>query len=133
MDDDLKSRLLKPRIDEDTIDIDGVGTVRVRALTRSEVLRLQQIRKLGARERAMLVLGMVEPAMDDAEVGMWYRASPAGEIEKVAMLIARISGLEVDAPKQAYRDFEDDPDAEFRVLPGTGVASDGGRSAGADD
>lgn len=132
MEEDLKARLLKPRLGEEEIEIEGVGVVRIRALTRGEVLRLTP-QKMAMRERMMLTWGMVDPRMTEDEVAAWSKASPAGELERVTIAIARLSGLEVGQPKEVYKEFDDDPDAEFRVLPSAETADDGGRAALADD
>lgn len=132
MEEDLKARLLKPRLAEKTMDLAGIGTIRFRALTRAEVLRLQPL-KLAPRERAMVALAMVDPPMSEAEVGAWNKAAPSGEIERVALAIAHLSGLKVGVDKEVYKQFEDDPDSEFRVLSGQEAGDDGGRDEGSDE
>lgn len=130
---DLKARLLKPRLGEDTVEIDGVGMVRVRALTRAEVLRITPL-KMAAREREMLVLGMVEPRMSEDDVRAWTKASPSGELEKVTICIAKLSGLTVAVEKKVYQEFEEEDGAEFRLLPSAGAGrDDSGRDEGTDD
>jgi hypothetical protein len=140
MNEELKASLITPHLKEDDVQIDGVGTVRVRALNRAEVLMLQR-HNGGARERKMVALGMVDPVMTEAEVGAWTLASPSGELEAVTIRIAQLSGLAVTQDdgttskpdKEVYEEFEDDPNAEFRVLPGAETVNDGGGNAGAND
>lgn len=133
MDEDLKARLLKPRLPEDTVEIPGVGTVRVRALNRAESMMVQGANGLEATERRIVALGMVDPSMTEAEVGQWQKASPGGEIDAVSNKIAELSGLLDGAAKEQYKSLRDGSDARVRVLPGAEAGDDGGQPAGADE
>src|SRR5688572_30491197 len=96
-----KATLLKARLAEQEVDIPGVGTVRVRALSRAEALEVQGLGgDVAAIERKILALGMVDPPLTDAEVGEWYAAAPAGELEPVCQAIVAMSGLSEGAPKR---------------------------------
>lgn len=108
-----KDALFRPRVDEDDVEIPGVGTVRVRGLTRHEVLAAQQGR-LGdtmAAERAMLALGMLDPKLTEDEVARWQRACPAGEMEPVTRKIQELSGMLDGSPKSGLRGDGDGPGA----------------------
>lgn len=107
-----KELLFKPRLPEVEIDVEGVGTIRVRALSRAEALAAQNAKGVEAMERKILVLGMVDPQVTDADVRKWQDASVAGEIEAVTNCICELSGLSVDnaALKEAMRSFRDEPD-----------------------
>lgn len=111
MDDDLKGRLLKARVSEDDVEIDGIGTVRVRGLTRAEVFGTQQLKGIDAQERKIVALGMVDPPMTEAEVGQWQANSPGGEMEPVVGKISELSGLSAKSAKEAMSDFRDESDA----------------------
>ena len=128
--DDLKARLLKPRLPEAEIDVEGIGTIRVRGLSRAEVMGARAVKdgpgKALAIERKILSLALVDPEMTEAEVGQWQKASTAGEMEPVTEKVGELSGMTEDAAKDAYKEFEADPDAEFRVLPGAEAVDDGG-------
>ena len=132
MNEELKARLLRPHLAEDDVHIEGVGTVRVRALTRAEVLMLQRHDQV-SRERKMVALAMVDPAMSEAEVGEWTKASPSGELEAVTVRIAELSGLVVEKDREVYREFEEEPETEFRVLPGAEAGDDRGTAPGGDE
>lgn len=100
MSNDLKARLLKSRLGEETIDIPGVGEVRVRGLSRGEVLLLQKSSSNPTQlEQKVVAIGMVEPQLTDKEVGAWQKASSSGEIERVVDAINRLSGLGQGAQK----------------------------------
>lgn len=129
-----KELLLKSRLEEADVEIPGVGTVRVRALSRAEVLDVQKLQDKGTArmERRMLSLAMVDPQLTEAEVGEWQQASAAGEMEPVGLKVQELSGMLEGADKAAYKEFESDPDTEFRVLPGGEAGDDGGQAPGGD-
>jgi hypothetical protein len=105
---DLKARLLKPRLPEADYEIPGSGTVRVRGLSRVEVLVQRKATDSEANldgpralvlERKMLALAMVDPQLTEAEVGQWQAAAGAGELQPLVELIQELSGLAEGAPK----------------------------------
>jgi hypothetical protein len=133
MSDDLKARLLKPRVPEGTVDLEGIGTVRVRGLSRGEVYMTQQAKGTEAMERKILALGMLDPALTEDEVRAWQQNSPAGEIEPVADKIRDLSGLNKGADKSGVPDVRDEPGPGVRDVPGSEAGDDGGGAAGADE
>jgi len=133
MDEDLKARLLKPRVPEGTVELEGIGTVRVRGLSRAEVFMTQQCKGVEATERKILALGLLDPQMTEAEVKEWQEGSPAGEMEPVAAKIRDLSGLGDKPPKAAMTSFRDDAGPGVRDVPGAEAGDDGGPAAGADE
>ena len=129
-----KELLLKPRLPEDDVEIPGVGTVRVRGLSRYEVLLAQreQPKGAGAMERVILRFGLVDPELTEDEVTQWQKASPAGELEPVTRRIQALSGMGEGADKAQYKSVRDEPDAGVRVLPGPEAVHDGGPDAPGD-
>lgn len=128
-----KELLFKARLAEADVEVAGVGTVRVRALSRDEVFTVQQIDDLATSERKILSFGMVDPEMTVAEVAKWQMASPAGEMEPVTDKIQELSGLSKGADKAAVLDFPDEAGSGAGVLPGVEVGDDGGRAAPDDE
>lgn len=122
-----KEALFKPRLPEADVDVEGLGTIRVRGLSRAEALQVQKLQGSGvaALERAMLALAMVDPKLSEGEVRQWQDAAPAGELEPVTDMVQELSGMAEGAAKEAYKEFEDDSDSEFRVLPGTATRPHG--------
>ena len=117
--------LLKPRITEHDFTIEGVGTVRVRALSRAEAHRAQRTGKnnapidLEVMERRLIRMSMVLPKLTEAQVDLWMQAAPGGELTKLVNFITDISGMKIEeAEKEAYKEFEEDPDAEFHLPTG---------------
>lgn len=133
-----KELLFKPRqptasgMREDDVEVPGFGTVHVRGLNRVEAMHVQAANGTAATERRILALGMVDPAMTEAEVGRWQKASEAGEIEPVSTRIAELSGMAPNAAKEQVKAFEANPDDEFRVLPGAEAGDAGVGPSGAD-
>lgn len=100
MSEDLKARLLKQRLGERTITIEGVGDVLVRGLSREEVLLLQKSsgnpRQL---EQKILAVGMVDPPMTEKDAALWQKSASSGEIDQVVDAINQLSGLVQGAQK----------------------------------
>lgn len=96
-----KELLLKRRLNEREVEIPGVGTVRVRGLSRAEALACQKVgtSDVGALEQKILHLGLVDPRLTEVEVAEWYAAAPAGEIDPVTTAIQELSGLGEGAGK----------------------------------
>lgn len=93
-----KSKLLAPRLAERDVDVPGVGTVRVRGLTRAEVATIGSRDGLEA-ERVALSLGLVDPRLTQDEVGQWQASAPAMEIQPVLLAINELSGMTRAAQK----------------------------------
>lgn len=119
-----KEQLLKSRLGEADVEIPGVGTVRVRALNRDEAFKMKGSDDPLVVERRMIAAGMVSPEMTVDEVKAWQIAAPAGELEPVSDKIAELSGMTSGAAKEAYLEMEQDPDAEFRDVPGPEAGDD---------
>lgn len=127
-----KSLLFVPRLPEDDVEVPGIGTVRVRGLSRAEAMAVNGAKGTEATERRMLHFGLVDPQLSEAEAGRWMDAATAGELEPVSRRIAELSGMLAGSAKEAVKEFEANPDVEFRVLPGAEAGDDGGSAAGGD-
>src|SRR5689334_19532258 len=107
-----KEALFRPRLEQADVEIPGVGTVTVRALTRWELLTAGHGVKEGnvlELERRMLAYGMVEPALTESEVGEWQKVCPANEIQPILAKINELSGVGKDAHKEAYKSLRPEP------------------------
>lgn len=120
-----KELLFKATLPEGEVPVRG-QVMRVRGLTRSEVMNLRSqvksiadaIQRSAELEAKTLALALVDPVLTEDEVKVWQDSSPAGEIEPVVQKVQELSGLLDGAAKEAYREFEQDPDREFRLPPG---------------
>jgi hypothetical protein len=135
-----KDLLLKPRLPEADVDLPGVGVVRVRALTRGEVMLVRKATDSEAMdgprvlvlERKLLAKAMVDPPLTEAEVGQWQEASVAGELEPVVETVQRLSGMLEGANKSGVPGVRGESGPGVPVLPGQQVGVDGGPAAGGD-
>jgi hypothetical protein len=99
-----KTELLAPRLGEGEHEIAGVGTVRIRGLSRAEVLEMRNLEGGAiATDRRMLSLAMLDPTLTEDEVAAWQRTSNPDEIEKLTLAIADLSGMGDGANKAAYK------------------------------
>ena len=127
-----KEKLLAPRYDtasglpEADVEIPGVGTVRVRGLSRHELLVHERERGNGtlAMESIMLSLGMVDPALTRDEARQWHKVSQAYEIGPVIDRINELSGIGPNAQREAYKSLRDGSGAGVRALPGDQAIDD---------
>lgn len=106
------------------------STVEIRALTRDEVLESQDLATTGAKDTFIIATGMTNPKLTIEEVAAWAASSDAGDLVAVSNAIAVVSGLRPGAAKEAVKEFEANPDAEFRPLPSPEAEHDGGPAAG---
>lgn len=116
---------------EEDVEIPGLGTIRVRGLSRFEVLVIQKANDKGPAvlEQMLVSMGSVDPVLSDADVKQWQRVSVGEELEPVTAAIMRLSGMSGRPDKQAALDFEADPGSEFRILPGPEAGDDGSQAA----
>lgn len=109
-----KEALFRSRLPEDDVEVPGVGTVRVRALSRAESLRMADASGAEEVERKMLALALLDPALTEDEVSQWQQAAVADELDLVVKKIAELSGvLDKASAKEAYKSVRDEPDAEL--------------------
>jgi hypothetical protein len=85
------------------VEIPGKGIVRVRALTRAEMLSFGDGLSVLELERKMIAKGMVEPAMTEADVETWQASSPVGEMTPVIHKINELGGIQRGSDKTAYK------------------------------
>lgn len=139
--DDLKGRLLSTRLDQADVDIPGLGTVRVRALTRAEAISVRKATdredtmdglRLLILERKMLAAALIDPPMTEDEVRQWQQAAPAGELDPVVARVQELSGMVEGAQKAAYKSVRRDPGSGVRLLPSGQTVDDGGPAASGD-
>jgi len=101
-----KSALLKPRAEtpsgmpEADVDVPGVGTVRVRGLSRWELITAQKLEgKTLEQERFILSKAMLDPQMGEDDIAAWQKVSGPMEINAVAEKVNELSGIGKGAAK----------------------------------
>jgi hypothetical protein len=121
-------------LNEETVPLPGLGVaVRVRGLSRFETMHVQNMTQNLQREIETISIAMIEPGMSHAEVRAWMKAAPSGEFDPVGKKIQELSRINRGADKEVYEKFEEDPDAEFRVLSGGEAVDDSGAAATDDE
>jgi hypothetical protein len=98
--------LLGATLTEEDHDLPSGRRVRIRALSRATVLRIQTIGKdnVVKLEAETIAAGLVAPAMTVEQVGRWQAADAAGgDIGKLMEAIRDLSGLGEGAAKAAYK------------------------------
>jgi hypothetical protein len=97
---------------EDDVEVPGLGMVRVRGLSRKEVIAVRKAadredtidgNRALAIERHMLAKAMLAPKMTEAQIGGWQAAGGAAEIEPVVQKVQELSGMDKASPKEAYK------------------------------
>lgn len=101
-----KKALLNQAFGTQDVEIPGVGTVTIRALTRGEAIRIQGDEMLAEEaECKLLALAMVDPVMTEDEIQEWQDTSPAGQMQPVIKAILAASGMVEEVTRDAYADF----------------------------
>lgn len=103
-----KAKLFAVALPEGSVGVPGAGTVRVRGLSRAEVLAATDLSSKVERERRMLALGMLDPELTEEEAAGWMQAATTEAIRPVVDKIAELSGLLDDAGKAAYKSVPDE-------------------------
>jgi hypothetical protein len=105
---------------EADVDLPGVGVVRVRGLTRIEVLSVRKAAdsaesvdgpRLLVLERKLIAAGMVDPQLSEDDVRAWQNVCPAGQLEPVTEKIQELSGLAEGSEKAAFQGVREQPGA----------------------
>jgi hypothetical protein len=107
-----KATLLADRVSLNTkeVPIEGVGTILVRGLSRFEFMVAQKKYPddVLAQERFILSKAMLDPGdMTEADIEAWQKASGPMEINDVAMVVNKLSGITPEAAKEAYKSLRD--------------------------
>jgi hypothetical protein len=95
-----KADLLKKAFAIEDVELPGLGTVKVRPLTRAEALALRgEEMSVAEMEQILISTAMVEPKLTKEEVREWQETAAAGDLDPVTDKIAQLSGMIKDQPK----------------------------------
>lgn len=120
--------------DDVVIDTDqGPVKVRVRGLSRQEVIHVQNTKGVAAVEALTIHLGLLEPSMSIDQAKAWQKVSIGGEMEPVTKRIGELSGMLKDSRKAAMKEMLTDPGVEFRDDAGVETGDDRGAVAPGDE
>lgn len=99
-----KSALLRPRCPERDVDLPGVGAVRIRGLTRAQVIEISKGMDAGRdMEPLSLSWAMVSPELTEDEARQWIETASFGEIQTLTTAVNELSGIAGRADKEAYK------------------------------
>jgi len=99
-----KAALFRPRCPERDVELPGVGTVRVRGLTRAEIIEISKGANDGRdMEPLSLSLALVDPELTEDEVRQLMSVATFGEIETLNTAVNELSGIAGRADKEAYK------------------------------
>lgn len=93
-----KVSLLARRLGEGEHEIPGFGTVRVRGMSREELLEWRSL-DAAVGDRKVLAACLLDPVLTEDEVATWQKHSSPLEIEGVLEAIRDLSGLGEGATK----------------------------------
>jgi hypothetical protein len=90
--------------------------LQIRGLTHDEALALQEYSKKddvtnALYEQRMLTHALLWPKMTGGQIKAWQKSSAAGEINDVVKIVMRLSGMEEDAAKNAYKSVSAEPES----------------------
>lgn len=94
-----KNKLLKQQHDSVRFEIEGLGEVEIRPLTRKQVHICQAQSDTLEFEAKALSFALVDPELTVNEVKQWQEVAPAGQLEPLIEKIQEISGLNAGAAK----------------------------------
>lgn len=107
-----KSKLLADRVTLNTeeYEIEGVGAVTVRGLSRFEFLVAQKKYPddMLKQERYTLSMALVDPEMTEDDIAAWQKASGPMEMNEVANVVNRLSGIGKGADKSGVSGVRDE-------------------------
>ncbi|HEY0700297.1 MAG TPA: hypothetical protein VGD43_21140 [Micromonospora sp.] len=99
-----KDALFRPRCPETDVELPGVGAVRVRGLTRAEVLQISKGANAGQdMEAQALSWALVDPQLTVDEVKRLFEVATFGEIQALNEAVNELSGIAGLAEKEAYK------------------------------
>jgi hypothetical protein len=103
-----RDALLKSRLAERVVSIPGVGEVRIRSLSGSEVAKIPEYKTdVAAGEEYVLCRAVIDPVLTPPDVRAWREAAPHDELAAVLTAIFELSGLGEEALKEAAKSFRD--------------------------
>lgn len=103
-----KEAFLKTGLPEETVSVDGLGTVRVRSLSRAEFMEVRDRDRAGW-EIGLVAFGLIDPALTEEEVRAWRETITPRVFDDLAGEVLRVSGLRPTAVGEAKQSFPEGP------------------------
>lgn len=105
----LDALLAETDLDTETMDVDGIGQVTIRSLTRQQAVKVADAEGGVEREVRILAYGLAEPKLTLEQAATVIQRRSAGQIQGLMEAISRLSGLMEDSQKEARSRFRDEP------------------------
>lgn len=99
-----REQILARKTGRGTSTLPDGATVAIRALTRDEVLEMNELPP-GARDNYVIAHGVTDPKLSEEDVAAWAAEADAGDLVGVSMDIAALSKLVSGAEKETYKSF----------------------------
>jgi hypothetical protein len=97
--------LFEPALIEEDYQVRPGFKMRIRALSRLEMMRAQKLDEdRPKQEQYLLSVAVLRPVLTPGDVARWQRAASVGEIERVARRVNALSGIGKDAAKSDLSD-----------------------------
>lgn len=94
-----REQILARKTGRGTATMPDGSTVAVRALTRDEILEMQDHKTVADKDTFLIATGMTDPKLTFDEVAEWAAQGTAGDTVAVSEAIAELSGLGEGAGK----------------------------------
>jgi hypothetical protein len=98
-----REEILGRKVGHGELNIEGFGTVGIRALTMAEAVEVRALEGRAEQVYLIISLGMIDPPMTLADVEQWASSDAAGPLNAISEGIAVISGMSEGAGKDAYK------------------------------
>lgn len=77
------------------------SVVAIRAMTRDEVITMQEMEDVADRDNFIISTGMTDPKLSVEDVAAWAAGGDAGDLVAVSDAVAELSGLKQGAGKSS--------------------------------
>lgn len=98
-------QLLALTLPEREVNLDGVGSIRVRGLSRQETIAISEATIADDMENRVLAYGMLDPAMTTEQVDEWRCHASSSIIRPALDAILELSGLGPDQQREVESRF----------------------------
>ncbi|MEV6348572.1 hypothetical protein [Actinoplanes sp. NPDC051851] len=98
-----REQILARKLGRGTVTLPGGETVAIRALTRDEVLTMQEIDDLRERDNFIVATALTDPVLSIEDVAAWGAAGDAGDLAAITDEVAVLSRLKQGAGKSGVQ------------------------------
>jgi hypothetical protein len=96
-----RTEILARKVGKGTAELPSGGEVAIRALTRDEALKVNELDTTADRENMIIHLGMTDPKLSLEDVAAWAVEGSAGDLAAISNAVGRLSGMVEGAGKSS--------------------------------